>query len=72
MARSNDTEAKKQADARFNKKTYDQIMLKVRKDSEINGEFIKHYAELHGESVNGFLLRAVTEAIERDKNSVGK
>ena len=69
MARSDDSEAKKQADARFNKKTYDQVMLKVRKDSEINGEFIKGYATARGESVNSFLLRAVTETIERDKQS---
>ena len=69
MARSDDSEAKKAADARWNKKTYEQLKLSLRKDSKINGEFIKGYANARGESVNSFLLRAVTETIERDKQS---
>jgi len=52
---------------RYNAKTYDRILLKVRKDAEINSEFIRKHAADRGESLNGFLLRAVKEAIERDK-----
>ena len=67
MARKDDSEAKKRADAKFNKKTYDQLVLKVRKDSKINGDFLRAYAAERCESLNGFLLRSVTETIERDK-----
>ena len=66
---ANISEAKYNADKKSHAKIYDDVILKVRKDSEINGEFIKGYATARGESVNSFLLRAVTETIERDKQS---
>ena len=69
MARSDDSEAKKQADARWNKKTYGQLKLSLRKDSKINGDYIRAHAAARGESMNGFIKRAVTETIERDKQS---
>lgn len=61
------TEAKTRTDAAWNKKTYDRVLVVLRKDDEINGDFIRTYAKSRGESVNGFLKRAVTEMIERDK-----
>ena len=64
MARS---EAKAKADAKWDKKAYDKILLRLRKDSEMNGDFIRAYAESKGESVNGFFIRAARETIERDK-----
>ena len=60
------SEAQKAADARWHKKAYDQIGFFLRKDSEINGEFVRAYAKSRGESVNGFFLRAIKETIERD------
>lgn len=51
---------------KYNQKTYDRILLKIRKDAEINSEFIRAHATGRGESLNGFLLRAVRETIERD------
>ena len=61
------SEAKKRADARWHKKAYDQLLLKIRKDAEINGDYIRAHAAEQGESINGFLVRAIAEAIERDK-----
>ncbi len=55
---------------RYNKKAYDRIELKLRKDADLNGDVVRAHAEAHGESVNGFLLRAVAETIERDNDSV--
>lgn len=55
------------ATRRYEKKAYDHVQLRVRKDAEINGDFIRAYAESRGESVNAFMLRAVTETIARDK-----
>ena len=58
--------AKAEADARFNKKTYQQIAFILRRDALINADMVKAHAAARGESVNGFLTRAVMETIERD------
>lgn len=60
------------ATGRFEKKAYDKILLRVRKDADINGDIIRRHAESRGESINGFLLRAVTEAIKRDNVKVAE
>lgn len=64
MAKS---EAQKRASAKYNKKAYEQINFTVRRDAEINGDYIRAYATGRGESMNGFLKRAVAETIERDR-----
>lgn len=63
------SEAKNKADARWHKKAYERIPFDVRRDAEINGDVIRTHAASMGESVNGFLKRAVAETIERDNNS---
>lgn len=60
------TKAHMEATGRYNKKAYDRIELKLRKDADINGDAIRAHVEAKGESLNGFLLRAVTEAMQRD------
>lgn len=60
--------AKAKADAKYKKKTYNRIGLIFRKDSAVNLDIIRAYAKECGESLNGFLLRAIEETIERDKN----
>lgn len=49
---------------RYNLKAYDEIKIRVYKGEKEN---IKSHAEAHGESVNGFVTRAISEAMERDK-----
>jgi len=44
-------------------KTYDRITVNVRKGQRA---VIQAYAAAHGESVNGFIGRAMREAMERD------
>lgn len=51
---------------RYNDKTYDRINLTVPKGQK---EKIKAHAERQGESVNGFIGRAIDEAMERDSNN---
>lgn len=58
------SEAKKKADAKWQKKAYDRFIFTVRKDAKINGEFIRTQAENMGESVNSFLVKAVTFFVE--------
>lgn len=45
-------------------KAYDRINLTVAKGQK---DMIQAHAETQGESVNGFINRAIDEAIERDK-----
>ena len=61
------SQAKMDANARYDKKTYDTVLVKFRKDAELTLALIKAHAASRGESVNGFIVRAVAEAIERDK-----
>lgn len=58
--------AKKAADARYNKKTYERLAFDVRRDAILNGDFIRSHAYSRGESMNGFIKRAVAETIMRD------
>lgn len=48
----------------YAKKAYDDIRLQVKKGQK---EIIKAHAEAQGESINGFINRAIAETIERDK-----
>ena len=57
------SEAQKRANAKYNAKAYDRVELKVKKGKK---ETIKAHAEQQGESLNGFINRAIDEAIERD------
>lgn len=49
---------------RYNAKAYDEIKVRVNKGREAE---IQSYAEAHGQSVNGFINRAIDETMERDK-----
>ena len=49
----------------FIAKAYDRINLTVPKGDK---EIIKAHAEGQGESVNGFIGRAISETMERDKD----
>lgn len=48
---------------KYNAKAYDRIGLMVPKGQK---DVIKAHAESQGESVNAFVQRAITEAMERD------
>jgi len=50
---------------RYNAKAYDQIPLRTKKGQK---DIIKAHADANGESLNGFINRAIVEAMERDKN----
>lgn len=47
-------------------KTYDRTTLLTSKESNLK-QIIKDHAEKHGESVNGFITRAVLETMQREK-----
>ena len=57
------SEARKRANAKYNAKAYEQMPVRVPKGKK---DQIKSHADTQGESLNGFVKRAIDEAIERD------
>ena len=57
------TEARKRANEKYNAKAYDQVKVLVKKGER---EKLKAHAESKGESLNGFINRAIKETIVRD------
>ena len=57
------SEAQKKATAKYEQQNYDKILLRLEKGKK---DRIKNHAESKGESLNGFVNRAIDEAIERD------
>ena len=60
------SEARKRANAKYTLKAYDRLEIKVKKGRK--SELQAHAAE-RGESLNGFVNRAINEAEERDKQA---
>jgi hypothetical protein len=58
------SDARRRANDKWNAKAYDTILVRVYKGKK---DEIKTYADAQGESVNGFINRAIDETIERDK-----
>ena len=56
------SEAQKKAVAKYNAANYDRVELRVEKGKK---ETIKAFAESRGESLNGFINRAIDEAMQR-------
>lgn len=54
---------------RYNAKAYDEIKVRVPKGRK---EIIQAHSEATGESVNGFINRAISETMERDKTAVSR
>ncbi len=53
---------------RYAAKAYDRINLIIKKGQK---QVIQEHAEKQGESVNGFINRAIEETIARDANCTG-
>ena len=51
---------------RYEDKAYDKVLVRFPKGKK---DIIKAHAEAHSESVNGFINRAIDEAIERDESA---
>lgn len=56
------SEAQKRAVAKYSAKVYDNISIRVYKGER---EKISKFAAEHGESLNGFIKRAIKEAMEK-------
>ena len=58
------SEARRRANEKYNAKAYDEIKARVSKGHKAE---IQAHAEARGESLNGFVNRAIDETIQRDK-----
>ena len=65
MAEKKNSDARIQANNRYNAKAYDRINIAVQKGKKAD---IQAHAEKHGESINAFVNRAIDETIDRDNN----
>ena len=66
MAERKNSEARIRANNKYNDKAYDRINVAVPKGQK---DTIKAHAEGRGESVNGFVNRAISETMERDNGA---
>lgn len=57
-------EASKRASRKYQEKAYDRIELKVHKGEKAT---LQAHAAAQGESLNGFVNRAIAETVQRDK-----
>lgn len=60
------SKAQTRASNKYAAKAYDRVALLVKKGQK---DQIKAHAEAHGESLNGFINRAIDETITRDKEN---
>ena len=63
------SEARLKANDKYIKNTFDEIKVRVSKGQK---EIIQSHAETRNESLNGFVKRAISEAIQRDNLSVNE
>ena len=60
------SKAQQKAVAKYMKNNYDNYQIRMPKGKK---DIIKQHAEQHGESLNGFINRAIDETIERDNGT---
>ena len=58
------SDSQKRAVAKYNAANYDRVELRLEKGRK---EVTKAHAEAQGESLNAFINRAISEALERDR-----
>lgn len=57
------SKAQQKAVAKYMKNNYDELKIRTEKGQK---EIIKSHAENNGESMNQFVIRAISETMERD------
>lgn len=57
------SESQRKAVAKYNAANYDRVELRLPKGKK---ETVQTHAEAQGESLNGFINRAISETMERD------
>ena len=60
------SQAQNKATQKYIKNNYDSVMIRLPKGKK---EAIKNHAESQGESLNGFISRAIDETMQHDKEN---
>lgn len=60
------SKSQQKAVAKYNAKSYDELKVRVPKGDK---DRIKSHADSRGESLNGFIKRAIKETIDRDSGN---
>lgn len=63
------SESQRKAVRKYNAKSYDRLEITVTKGRKAE---LQEHAQQHGESLNGFVNRAIDEAVERDSQQEGE
>jgi len=63
------SKAQQKAVHKYTKENYDRFLISMKPKGRL--ETVKAHAEMQGESANGFINRAIQEAIERDTGAAG-
>lgn len=58
-------DVQRRATNKYNAKAYDQTLIRFRKDGDMTLEAVREAAERSGESLQGFILAAIREKMER-------
>lgn len=53
---------------RYEAKVYDKVLLRLRKDTDVDKDIIQAAADRAGESLNGYIVQAIRERMEREKD----
>jgi len=64
------SEAQKKATQKFEKEVYKKILVRIRQDGKsdiVNYKELETAVAVSGKSLNGYILEAIKEKIERDK-----
>lgn len=54
---------------RYEAKVYDKVLLRMRKDSDTSKDAVQSAATASGQSLQGYILQAVRERMEREKGT---
>ena len=63
------TEARKRANAKYNAKAYDTFLVRFSKGDKAK---VEAHAKKRGESLNGFIQRAIEETMIRDQEPASR
>lgn len=63
------SKAQQKAVHKYTKENYDRFLIAMKPKGRL--DIVKAHAEAQGESANGFINRAIQEAIERDTGAAG-
>ena len=60
------SEAQKRADVKYERKVYDKVLLRLRKDKEPTRDTIAQAAAASGTSLNAYIIEAIQQKLDQE------